>query len=641
MSVSRRKFLKLGTAGSAGLMMTSSSFAGGFSPVNTFGGNVLLVESYQLLKDWCEGLLSLQINRPGMTGLHGGFLCPSCAMVHGRNADVIFPLLYMASKTGDIRYRDAALKAYDWAENTVSLPDGSWVNEISASEWRGTTVFGAIALAESLHYFPSLLDTTTRNRWIKRLREAGKYVYDAFTIDFGNINYPVTASYALSFLGDMLHEPAWKEKGGVLAQQSLEHLTPIDKLIYGEGHPKPERSAQGAYSVDLGYNVEESLPALVQYARVTKDEKIKQAVYGSLQAHLAFMLPDGGWDNSWGTRNYKWTWWGSRTSDGCQPAYALMADENPVFYKAALLNTRQLQRCTHNHLLYGGPHNYLHGEAPCVHHILGHSKAIATLLVHANDIKNVKDYTRLQLPREAAKGVSSIKDIATWLFSKGDWRGTVTANDQMYNIKGGHATGGALSLLWHNKTGPLIVAGMTRYQITESTNMQRDRSGSDTNLTPRVEVIINGQTYTNILDLAARVSFTETAEAIRFNTQSRLTTETGNVLQKEKPDTFFDYTITNNTVIIQLQYNGSTPDAVQYTLPIVCTKNERVEVRSSTSILIYKEKATVKVETTRPFRLTGDVKRIFHFVPGMEAVVLYFNDNEVRVTISVQIRDGL
>ena len=43
------------------------------------------------------------------------------------------------------------------------------------------------------------------------------------------------------------------------------------------------------------------------------------AVATSLRAHLEFMLPDGAWDNSWGTRNYKWTYWGSRTSDGTVP----------------------------------------------------------------------------------------------------------------------------------------------------------------------------------------------------------------------------------------------------------------------------------------------------------------------------------
>ena len=112
-----------------------------------------------------------------------------------------------------------------------------------------------------------------------------------------------------------------------------------------------------------------------------------------------------------------------------------------------------------------------------------------------------------------------------------------------------------------------------------------------------MEVIINGRTYTNILDLAARVSFLRTAEAIALIHESRLTTGNGNVFTKESLAFL---------VILYKQYRyyqftvqwRITPDAVQYTLPIVCTKMKGVEVRSSTSILIYKEKAAVKVRTT-------------------------------------------
>ena len=31
--------------------------------------------------------------------------------------------------------------------------------------------------------------------------------------------------------------------------------------------------------------------------------------------HLEFMLPDGAWDNSWGTRSFKWTYWGVKSSN--------------------------------------------------------------------------------------------------------------------------------------------------------------------------------------------------------------------------------------------------------------------------------------------------------------------------------------
>ena len=44
-----------------------------------------------------------------------------------------------------------------------------------------------------------------------------------------------------------------------------------------------------------------------------------------METHLEFMLPDGAWDNSWGTRSFKWTYWGGRTSDGFMGGYYLMA----------------------------------------------------------------------------------------------------------------------------------------------------------------------------------------------------------------------------------------------------------------------------------------------------------------------------
>lgn len=65
--------------------------------------------------------------------------------------------------------------------------------------------------------------------------------------------------------------------------------------------------------VDLGYNAEESLPALILYAELTGDEDVGRAVLRTAREHLNFMLPDGGWDNSFGSRSYKWCWWGSRT----------------------------------------------------------------------------------------------------------------------------------------------------------------------------------------------------------------------------------------------------------------------------------------------------------------------------------------
>lgn len=52
-----------------------------------------------------------------------------------------------------------------------------------------------------------------------------------------------------------------------------------------------------------------------------------------MNTHLEFMLPDGAWDNSWGTRSFKWTYWGGRTSDGFMGGYYLMAARHPNIWR--------------------------------------------------------------------------------------------------------------------------------------------------------------------------------------------------------------------------------------------------------------------------------------------------------------------
>lgn len=51
---------------------------------------------------------------------------------------------------------------------------------------------------------------------------------------------------------------------------------------------------------------------MVYYALMAKDTDLLTLVDRSMATHLEFMLPDGAWDNSWGTRSFKWTYWGGR-----------------------------------------------------------------------------------------------------------------------------------------------------------------------------------------------------------------------------------------------------------------------------------------------------------------------------------------
>ena len=637
MDSSRRSFLKLGAmAGSGWLLPGMGNAALPASPVLVTGQqlytNVLLNKSYALLAQWGKGMLDLQYQQP-VKGLQGGLLCPACAMVHGRSGDAIFPFLLLAEQQKDKRYLDAALQLYQWMERMVSMPDGSWVNEVSVSSWMGITVFGAISLAESLLHFGHLLDHTTKQAWEARLAKAADYLYKTFTIDTGNINYPITCSYALTLLGNYLGKPAYHTRAKELAHQTLAYFTPVDQLIFGEGKPVPLVSAKGCYSVDLGYNVEESLPALVLYAKLANDQEMLERVKLSLKAHLEFMLPDGGWDNSWGTRNFKWTYWGSRTSDGCQPAFALMADQDPAFYKAAVCNTDLLQRCTHQNLLHGGPHFVQRGVLPCIHHSFSHSKALATILVHSKEIHEPATLAAVQLPREKEYGVRYYKDIDTWLVAKGAWRGTITGYDQEYLMHNGHATGGALTLLWHEKAGAVVVAGMNSYQLEEPFNMQRDKDPFSIGFTPRFEYEEQGSTYLNIADLKAAIDYTEEGNQILFRSASRLVNGVQQMPQ-QAVDCKVDYTFSADSVTIAASCTAPPAYPVRFILPLIASQQERYEELSDRALKIFKGTAVVHMEADQPFVIAPCANgRVFNHVPGLEAIPLVFTTHHVNIRI--------
>lgn len=631
---SRRRFIALSSLAGTGVLLPQMIKAVSSRHLANGNNNELLLLSNELLQSWGQGLLHYQVKDQALKGLYGGILCPACNMVHGRCGDAIFPLLYLAHKSNNQQYKEAAFRLYDWMENRVSLPDGSWVNEISVSDWKGITVFGAIALAESLIHFEHLLDNSTRARWQKRLQAAADYLYKNFTIDTGNINYPAAGSYALCLIGNYLHQPHFTEKGKNLAQQCLNWFTPKDTFLYGEGKPASTVSPKGCYSVDLGYNVEESLPSLVLYAQLTNDEKVLDTTVKSLRTHLEFMLPDGGWDNSWGTRNFKWTYWGSRTSDGCQPAYALMAHQEPAFYKAALQNTRLLKACTHENVLYGGPHYQQHGLLPCIAHTLGHSKALATLLVKYDAMKANKPNTIASLPREQEYGVKAFPEVQTWLIAKNKWRATITSYDQEYSMTGGHASGGALTLLWHEKAGPVIVASMNRYQLVESFNMQRDKALLPTGLTPRFEAIYNSNIYSNINDLKAAITYDQTDRALLFTTKSQLVDEK-QALFPGAADCEVQYGIQQGVFNIKANYKGPV-GKVKYLLPVISSLEEKIWVIAPNKLQIVKPRAIVHIEANIPFTTAGTPnERIFNFVPGMEAVLLEFTHHSIDIKISV------
>lgn len=235
-----------------------------------------------LLKSWCEALLKYQITNTGNPRLDGGILCPACMRVHGRSGDAILPLVTMYAETKEARWLTAAEKLFDWSENMLR-PDGSYNNDTN-SNWNGITVFATIQLGETLLHFGPLLPKATLSKWQARFQSSSAYLLKNIEHIGGNINYPVTCSYAMALAARLLPTPApYAEKGRALAARACAHIT-ADGLLYGEGHPTEAVTPKGCRPVDIGYNVEESLPALALYAELSGDTAVQDAVLRTARA---------------------------------------------------------------------------------------------------------------------------------------------------------------------------------------------------------------------------------------------------------------------------------------------------------------------------------------------------------------------
>jgi hypothetical protein len=620
-----------GVLGLSAAMALAPPLARAASPAPVQGD---LQDYANLLRTWCDALVSHQLTGMADADANGGFLCPSCAMVHGRNADAVYPLLRMARTTGDQRYVRAAKAAQDWGERNVTRPDGSWVNDVFLNDWKGTTVFRAIALSEALLHHGDLLDAATRSAWRDRLARAYAFLRDFITMETGNINYPVSAAYAFSLGAEVFGRADYEAHAQTLAQACLDYFTP-NGLLFGEGHPQRSRTAKGRPPVDLGYNVEESLPALAMYALRTKDQAVLDQVLASLTAHMEFMLPDGGWDNSWGTRNFKWTWWGSRTSDGCHPAYRLLADHDPRFAAVSRRNLAQMAACTHDGLLYGGPHYRAAGYRPCIHHTFAHAKALAAVI----DLAKPAPVATQALPRDKPYGLKSFPEIGTHLVAIGPWRATFTDYDFDYLAPagGGHASGGALSLLHHQDHGPILAASMTRYKAVEISNQQAPRDAAHQTLTPRIEIVNGKDAFTSLSDLTAEMTVEADAGHARVRARGRLLTPEGRGLD---PSVSYElvYELTADGLLLSAKVSGLAPGQVaRLVVPIIARGDAAVDRTHPREVVVPRNGGSTRVRSLDLDLEAPAFPRIFNLVPGLQAAPLsamLIDDRLARLSIA-------
>lgn len=577
----------------------------------------------ELLREWCESLLALQISDDAPEGLRGGILCPACARVHGRSLDALYPFLYMADSTGEQKWLDAAKRLFSWAEVSVSRPDGSYVCDTN-NAWYGITVFSVIQMCEAILHHGRVLDAQTRRTWEERIGKAANFLMTFQPVYHHNVNYRFSNALAMQLAGELLGEEKYLKKGKECAAQFENYLTD-NGLLFGEGVPPEGTTPRGCRAVDIGYNVEESLPSLAMYAELVHDKALARRVAECFEKHIAFMLPDGAWDNSFGTRNFKWTYWGSRTSDGCLAGCLLAARYRPVCNIAAWKNFRLLKRCTHNGLLYGGVKYQSIGERPCVHHTFTHAKVLASLL----DWNLAMEEETGALPRTLQQERCYYPEVDTFLLRKETVLGTLTGYDWEY-VKGGHASGGNLTMLWHPASGPVLCGTMNEYTMHEPNNQQLPRFQNHQCLSPRLEVWEDGSWYTTLYDLDAKIR--EEGETIVAAGQLR--NKAG-----ECPSIPLchetRYSLTANGMDIQVELSDA---AGCFVVPILSDQSEPVS-EGENFLEIEKASCTVKLCVEKgKLSLPEGRKRCYNLIAGFEALKINIEPEEKRIHFHLEVK---
>lgn len=586
-------------------------------------------DAESLLKTWCDALVKYQVRGTGDPALDGGVLCPACCFEHGRVADSVYALVYEWKHTGDRKYLDAAERMLDWTDRNMVTCDGANYNDVKVY-WRGITVFSQTSLGKTLMAFGDDLPKELKEKWTARFRVQTDYLLGFFSNGLGdiNVNYPITFCEAMAVAWKLLGDDAYKAKGDAM-YELVKPLFLDSGLLAGEGHPNTGVSPRGCRPIDLGYNLEESIPALYHYAELTGRGDIVPELDRLVAGHLQFMLPDGGVDNSMGSRSCKWSYWGSRTSDGLLPALAHYAKHGGKGAVRAIgRHLKLLSRCTSDTgLLYGGLYYLEAGEPPCIHHTFAHVKSLVDLL-QATPPETAADEP---LPREEEYGRLSFGELATELVAVGPWRASFSANDFYCSDDGMDVGGGSLTMLWHPAFGVVAAGTMSDYWYAEFANFQDQRRYIGVlSTTPRIESADG--VCSSVRDRAAKVSVSFADGVFAYSASGLLTAR-----KRNKGAPFrLEYTLDAKGLAVKAHAKGK----FRYVLPIVATDKDEVTVEGRTA-LVRRPGGTLRISADREIRLldTQRGKRAFTPVAGLMTAVFYVEGEGEVVTLSVSTVD--
>ena len=569
--------------------------------------NELCVE---LLKTWCDKLVELQITEKKGKGLFGGILCEACGYIHGRCADAIYPMITMYNKTGDTKYLICAENLYTWQINNVRKSNGLNIND-TFNMWIGVSEFYQLLLGETLYEFKDILPRNTYELWMSDFIKLSNAIYrhPIFTSPNAAANYIITYLTSMAMAYKITNDEKFKNEAINLEENVLRYITD-DGYIYGEMNGR-QCSCKGHKNIDLGYNVEESIGNLALYAKILERENVLELCVELMRNSADFMLPDGAWDCSWGNRAVKWTYYGSRTSDGAQLALRILSDYEPLFYELCLRNTLLMKNMTVDGLLSGGKMYESAEMLACAHHTFVHAKSLAYVVNHPFEISK-----RDLIPQDSEFGFKELKSAGVTLASIGDFRATVTATSLSLpaNLV---IAGGSISCLYNKNYGVILSSSSYNFALAEPTNMQAPYQYNGICQTLRID----DNEYTSMLCLDTVVKIENNVYSVKGKL-TKINGETSN-------DYELFYEFLKDTVKIYARGTG------KLIIPIVCDYDKAVEYNENT---VSFENVIISANKKIMVQDGYHRNRIFNPTGGFVTLPLYvefLDDNIIEISIKL------
>ena len=407
-------------------------------------------------------------------------------------------------------------------------------------------------------------------------------------------NYFAAMSAALAMAWRITGAEEYKEKAEYWRDRVIERIDE-EGILYGEGYPMS--ADDGSHTIDMGYNLEESIPLMLLYASLTGDRE--DFFRQRMRDHLAFLLPDGGIDNSFGSRHNKWTYWGSRTSDGLIEGLCLALDD-AVMAEACERVLSMYERSTHDGLL-AMPMAHEAGEPTCLHHTFAHAKALAAL-VCADEFEKTE---HTLIPCEEKWGVRKYQNGRLLLVSSGAFRATFSAVDARYLPAYAANGGGSMNLLYHEKHGVLCAATSVEYDPSEPLNQQYLRNAP------------NPECMTAQFEIDGRLASLEDGVKLSYK---------GLEVVSEGEGWRASYAFDSDRLTIRLLSEKGI-----YRLPIVTSKFTRPRLSEDKLTLVFE--SGLSVTSNRPMDVDVE-RRVFHQVGGLMYLPIRIPvGDEVTVTI--------